>query len=309
MGESIFYLWREDIDFTKLKKENRAFKTEKYEHSYISEPLIFEHTLSESNVFRIPLTINPQENIKINWGDGIVEKIENKDDICLLHCVIIHNYTNTRVWKKYRISISGSKYSLNHIGYCQEWANGITNFVTLGDIGITDLSGLFYYCNEFNGIISENFNTSKVTNMNSMFCGAESFNQPLEFDTSRVTDMGYMFYEASSFNQSLGDKFDTSMVTDMCYMFSNASSFNQSLGDKFNTSMVTNMSCMFHNAKSFNQSLEFDTSMVTDMGYMFCNAECFNQYLEFDTSSVTNMSYMFSNAISFNKDLNWIPKY
>ncbi len=63
---------------------------------------------------------------------------------------------------------------------------------------------------------------SNVTNMEYMFYGASSFNQPLEkWDVSNVTDMGYMFYGARSFNQPL-ERWNVSNVTDMGYMFHGA---------------------------------------------------------------------------------------
>jgi surface protein len=46
--------------------------------------------------------------------------------------------------------------------------------------------------------------TSKVTNMEGMFKGAESFNQDISnWDTSKVTNMSYMFDNAKSFNQDI----------------------------------------------------------------------------------------------------------
>ena len=62
--------------------------------------------------------------------------------------------------------------------------------------------------------------TSQVTDMNCMFCGASSFNQPITMDTSKVISMRYMFDGASSFNQPI--TMDTSQVTDMDDMFTGA---------------------------------------------------------------------------------------
>jgi surface protein len=62
-----------------------------------------------------------------------------------------------------------------------------------------------------------------------MFEGASSFNQPLDnWDVSKVTNMNYMFYGATSFNQPL-DNWDVSNVADMTAMFYDASLFNQDL--------------------------------------------------------------------------------
>ena len=68
-----------------------------------------------------------------------------------------------------------------------------------------------------------NWDTSNVTPMGLLFCGAEAFNQPLNnWNVSNVTDMSYIFSRATSFNQSL-NKWDVSNVKTMWMMFCNAS--------------------------------------------------------------------------------------
>ena len=47
-----------------------------------------------------------------------------------------------------------------------------------------------------------------------LFTGATSFNQPLNWDTSKVTNMRSMFTDAISFDQPIRD-WDTSNVTNM----------------------------------------------------------------------------------------------
>jgi surface protein len=168
---------------------------------------------------------------------------------------------------------------------------------------VTNMNSMFSGAISFNQSL-ENWNTSAVTNMNSMFSGAISFNQPLEnWNTSAVTEMNWMFYGASSFNQPL-ENWNTSAVKQMYKMFDNAIKFNQPL-ENWNTSAVTNMSYMFSGASSFNQPLEkWNTSAVKDMSYMFSGASSFNQPLEkWNTSAVKDMSYMFSGASSFNQPL------
>ena len=63
------------------------------------------------------------------------------------------------------------------------------------------------------------WNVSNVTDMQSMFAGASSFNQPLnKWNVSNVTDMGFMLQRAYSFNQPLNN-WNVSNVTDMYMMF------------------------------------------------------------------------------------------
>ena len=75
-----------------------------------------------------------------------------------------------------------------------------------------------------------NWDVSKVTNMEGMFDGASSFNQPLNnWDVSNVRYMNRMFYRAESFNQPLNNWNVSNDVTHMREMFMNARSFNQPL--------------------------------------------------------------------------------
>ena len=105
---------------------------------------------------------------------------------------------------------------------------------------------------------------SQVTNMNGMFSGCISFNQPLNnWDVSQVTDMSGMFAGCTAFNQPL-NSWNVSNVQKMgrmsdnydraLGMFQDCSSFNQPLNN-WNVSQVTSMSDMFNGCTSFNQDL------------------------------------------------------
>lgn len=167
------------------------------------------------------------------------------------------------------------------------------------------------------------FDTSKVTNMNSLF----SYNninfggiidKLSNWDVSKVTNMSNMF---DSYDQTRGSgytldlsKWDVSNVTDMSEMFSyiDIDSINIS---NWNTSKVTNMSGMFSGGvKALSQSQsdniktnvigieDLDTSNVTNMNDMFREND--NQTYPFksvdlskwNTSKVTNMAGMFLNC-------------
>ena len=60
--------------------------------------------------------------------------------------------------------------------------------------------------------------------MSWMFSGASSFNEIFQWDVSNVTDMESMFQNAATFNQD----WDVSNVEDMRQMFAYAENFNGS---------------------------------------------------------------------------------
>ena len=68
---------------------------------------------------------------------------------------------------------------------------------------VTQINSAFRDAQAFNGNIS-NWNVSSVTNMNGAFEGASSFNRDISnWDVSGVSFMYKMFFYASSFNQNL----------------------------------------------------------------------------------------------------------
>ena len=165
-------------------------------------------------------------------------------------------------------------------------------------------SYLFRHLSNVKEIAFDNFDTSKVTNMGSMFyeCRSLTSLDVSKFDTSQVTNMRCMFYVCESLTSLDVSKFDTSRVTDMSYMFAwcrNVTSLDVS---KFNTSRVTDISGMFiwcNNVTSLDVS-NFDTSKVTNMSSMFCDCRSLTSLdvSNFDTSKVTDMSGMFSSCKS-----------
>ena len=158
---------------------------------------------------------------------------------------------------------------------------------------------LFNYLTNLKTIEFDNFDTSQVTSMESMFseCSALTTLDVSKFDTSQVTSMSYMFSNCNALTTLDVSKFDTSKVTSMESMFSECSALTTLDVSKFDTSQVTSMNYMFYKCSSLT-SLDlstFDTSKVTSMGSMFfgCSKLTTLDVSKFNTSKVTSMEHMF----------------
>ena len=223
---------------------------------------------------------------------------------------------------------------------------------------VTDISGMFAFAGAFNNGGSPDINnwyTANVINMSNTF-NAGGFNGPTggfnqyigDWNTSKVTTMQSMFQNQREFNQDISTKvatktvfeptpngivkyivtytaWDTKNVTNMATLFQTSSTgfyskFNKNIGN-WNTSKVTNMSRMFNDANDFNQNIStkavtvngatytaWDTKEVTDMGLMFSSQTSrlgvFNQNIgNWNTSKVTSMIGTFQCQPLFNQDI------
>ena len=160
--------------------------------------------------------------------------------------------------------------------------------------GPNDMS--FYKGNLTKIDFNDTVDTSKVTNMRSMFLGCAADHLDIRFfNTSNVTNMSGMFRDAKAMKIDGLENFDTAKVTNMQSMFYDSYVTNLDLSS-FNTSNVTYMSYMFR----FGQMLEinglsnFNTSKVNDMSFMFygLNLDLLD-LSSFNTANVTNMEEMF----------------
>ena len=177
---------------------------------------------------------------------------------------------------------------------------------------VTDMNGLFYFCYNLEELDLSSFNTNNVTRMLQMFrmphhsevatpAKLKKLNID-NFNASKVTDMRYMFYYCRSLTELDLSSFNTSNVTTMSGMFfalTNCTSLNIS---SFNTSKVTDMMYMFSYCESLIK-LElnsFNTSKVTNMSYMFegCSSLTRLDLSSFNTSNVINMASMFNRLYS-----------
>ena len=160
---------------------------------------------------------------------------------------------------------------------------------------VTNMSSMFLGCaSEYLDI--RFFNTANVTNMNSMFrdVKATKIDGLENFNTSNVTEMTQMFYGSYVTNLDLSS-FNTSKVTDMSWMFRDGKMLEINGLSNFNTSKVKNMRLMFYrlNLNSLDLS-SFNTTEVTNMYQMFRFTKVKTLDLSsFNVSNVTNMESMF----------------
>ena len=164
---------------------------------------------------------------------------------------------------------------------------------------VTNMRGMFLFCQDLTGLDVSSFNTENVTNMSRMFEGCWSLtNLDLSnFNTENVTDMSGMFWDCNKVTELDVTSFNTENVTNMSNMFSVCRSLTSLNLSNFNTSNVTDMNNMFNECYALT-SLDpsnFNTSNVTDMSEMFwgCNGLTNLDLSNFNTSNVTDMNNMF----------------
>ena len=256
------------------------------------DPMIINISTMPGNLI-MSLPFHIVTAITVDWGDTTIQQFTTPP--------IAHTYSVTGY---YPIKVTGHASTfgdqVSPAGYIGVAL--ISSVSQWGTIGLTSLSRAFNNAVNLVGVPS--YIPASVTNMDSMFTLATSFNQDISsWSTSNVTTMIGMFSQADNFNQPL-NTWNTSSVTNMGSMFLNASSFNQNISN-WSTSNVTTMSFMFQNASSFDQPLNtWNTINVKNMHYMFNNALLFNQPLNtWNTINVKNMYNMFEGASSFNQNL------
>ena len=176
------------------------------------------------------------------------------------------------------------------------------DFKNVDTFMITDMSYMFYICQNLKTLDLSMFNTSNVETMASMFdMYAVSSLVSIDlssFDTSQVTDMSSMFNGCINLTSLDVSGFDTSSVTTMYYMFSGCESLTSLDLSNFDTSKVTNMSHMFYGCSGLT-SLDissFNTSNVTAMDNMFRDCSSLTMIYantDWNTANVTSSSLMF----------------
>ena len=146
---------------------------------------------------------------------------------------------------------------------------------------------------------NNNFNTSNVTNMTSMFyqCKFLTSLDLSNFNTANVTDMTQMFYSCYSLTNLDLSSFNTSNVRDMDFMFYHCSRLTSLDLSNFNTSNVTNMKEMLEYCISLTTTINIMNANVSNYSYMFSHAAT-NSGSQITVNYIASASTLVDNMIA-----------
>lgn len=184
--------------------------------------------------------------------------------------------------------------------------NSCKSLKIINKSNITNMSGLFYSCDELTELDLSEFDTDKVTDMSCMFSDCRKIKKLdlRNFNTSRVTNMFSMFSMCASLEEIDLSSFDTSIVQNMQQMFSECRSIKRLDIGNFYTPNVTDMSYMFFNCSDLEyiDFSRFDTSNVEQMDvmFLFCLSLKGADLSNFRLSSLKSAKNMFS---AYRKDV------
>ena len=226
-------------------------------------------------------------------------KIDYESEYTYFHPNTIMVYTSLTSGVRPTFNTEFTRYTVN------ETQNGDGTYTTTIASTITgDAPKSISFSGATNLYSVEYINTSKLTNMNSMFknCSSLMYLDVSGWDTSKVTDMSDIFYNCSGLTSLDLSGWDTSLITNMSNMFAGCSSLSSLDISGWSTSRVTAMNNMFDGC-SLLMSLNvtsFNTSLVTTTSDMFkgCSSLTSLDLSSWDTSKVTNMGAMFQGCSS-----------
>ncbi|MCO6529930.1 BspA family leucine-rich repeat surface protein [Lactobacillus sp.] len=137
---------------------------------------------------------------------------------------------------------------------------------------VTNMAGLFSKCYSLTKLDLSSFDTKNVTDMSHLVSVCDNLTDITfgnNFKTTNVTNMNSMFYHLQNMKELDLSSFDTSKVTDMAYMFQSTKLTKINLSS-FDTSKVTNMKWMFYQSNALKELdiHNFDMSAVTNSDKM-----------------------------------------
>ncbi|WP_353778750.1 BspA family leucine-rich repeat surface protein [Winogradskyella sp. 3972H.M.0a.05] len=250
-------------------------------------------TTTANETITIPTLPSGTYNYTVDWGDGNITTNETGDATHQYTTPGIHAVSITGDFPSIYFNNSGDK---DKILTVQQW--GIISWETM--------SRAFLGCTNLDVVATDIPDLSNVSSLAQMFQSCNTLVGTVDFnnwDTSTVNDISSIFEGASNFNQPIGN-WNVSNVLNMRGAFRSANDFNQDISS-WNVGNVTNMREMFRGALDFNQDItNWDVSSVQTFASMFSTANAFNQDIgDWDIGAATSISQMFRNTVNFNQDL------
>ena len=157
---------------------------------------------------------------------------------------------------------------------CEKWFEGCVNLTSIIGIKenlntseVTDMSWMFWYCENLTSLDVSGFNTENVTDRSCMFWGCKNL-ASLDvsgFNTENVTEMQDMFLGCKNLTSLDVSGFNTEKVTNMWRMFSDCETLKTIyVGDGWNISNVTDSEDMFNNCPNLvgGQGTEYDENHI-----------------------------------------------
>ncbi|NER13775.1 BspA family leucine-rich repeat surface protein [Leptobacterium flavescens] len=192
-------------------------------------------TTTTNEKIRLPLVETGSYNFTVNWGDGSSNKITAWDQDA-----VTHTYTGPG---DYTVTISGEIDGWSFKD--NDSREKITEISSWGSLRLGRNEGHFYKCTNLEITAPDLLNTSGTISFKNAFRKASTTLIPRieDWDTSEVTNMGSMFTEAPEFNQDIGN-WDVGKVTNMAFMFHGAVNFDQNIGN-WDIRRVIDMNSMF----------------------------------------------------------------
>ncbi|WP_294891913.1 MucBP domain-containing protein [uncultured Lactobacillus sp.] len=254
--------------------------------------------------------IAPRSILTASWG-GLKVTLDTATGIATIPGGTV---TNPRaiflIFEKYyydykslkKIRITGPLKVIGTASYMFAFFENLTEIRGLNQVDtseVTNMSFMFFGCQNLSSLDLSNFNTTKATSMAEIFWNCKKLTNlnVSSFDTSKVNDMYDMFNGCENLEHLDLRGFNTNKVTNMSMMFAGCKKLSNVDLHSFDTSNVTIMSFMFSNCQSLT-SLDlrnFNTAKVTDMSYMFPSTNSLTSLdlSNFDTGKVTDMRGMF----------------
>ena len=132
---------------------------------------------------------------------------------------------------------------------------------------------MFFELKNILNIKFDNFDTSQVTDMTSMFENCQVLTEIVgldKWDTSQVTNMYALFYNCSELTSLNVSSWDTSQVTDMYQIFWSCYKLTEIIGlEKWNTSQIIDMRGIFENCYKLSGEITISNPNITNYGSMF----------------------------------------